>query len=97
MSLFIPASMGEVVLFLKNILLRFEFLHLKLIRFNFPFKSDFLSMHNEALSAQREPWISHTDVNLKMRKKRVMVPLGSDGLFHRFSGKNTPRTHFRFV
>lgn len=39
-------------------------------------------MHNEALSAQREPWISHTDVNLKMRKKRVMVPLGSDGLFH---------------
>lgn len=48
-------------------------------------------MHNEALSAQREPWISHTDVNLKMRKKRVMVPLGSDGLFHRFSGKKTHR------
>lgn len=56
-------------------------------------------MHNEALSAQREPWISHTDVNLKMRKKRVMVPL------RRFRRplpplqwkKNTPRTNFRFV
>lgn len=33
-------------------------------------------------------WISHGDVNLKMRKKRVMVPLSSDGLLHRFHGKN---------
>lgn len=57
-------------------------------------------MHNEALSAQREPWISHTDVNLKMRKKRVMVPLGSGGLLHRFSGrrrkKNTRRRNVLF-
>lgn len=54
-------------------------------------------MHNEALSAQREPWISHTDVNPKMRKKRVMVPLGSDGLFHRFSGKNHTKKMFGFL
>lgn len=54
-------------------------------------------MHNEALSTQREPWISHTDVNLKMRKKRVMVPLGSDGLFHRFSGKNHTVKKFEFL
>lgn len=31
-------------------------------------------MHNEALSAQREPWISHTDVNLKMRKSASWRP-----------------------
>lgn len=31
-------------------------------------------MHNEALSAQREPWISHTDVNLKMRKSASRCP-----------------------
>lgn len=54
-------------------------------------------MHNEALSAQREPWISHTDVNLKMRKKRVMVPLGSDGLFHRFSGRRRKKKNTRNV
>lgn len=51
-------------------------------------------MHNEALSARREPWISHTDVSLKMRKKRVTVPLGSDGLFHRFSGKKHTANKF---
>lgn len=41
------------------------------------------------LSVREErTWISHGDVNLKMRKKRVMVPLGSDGLLHCFRGKN---------
>lgn len=54
-------------------------------------------MHNEALSAQREPWISHTDVNLKMRKKRVMVPLGSGGLLHCFSGRSKKNTRRRNV
>lgn len=40
------------------------------------------------LSVREErTWISHGDVNLKMRKKRVMVPLGSDGLLHCFRGK----------
>ncbi len=33
-------------------------------------------------------WISHSDVNLKMRKKRVMVPLSSEGLLHCVRGKN---------
>lgn len=49
-------------------------------------------MHNEALSVREATWISHGDVNLKMRKKRVMVPLGSDGLLRGFHGKKHNNT-----
>lgn len=57
-------------------------------QFDSPFKKVTPYQCTMKLSVRGErTWISHSDVNLKMRKKRVMVPLSSHGLLHRSEGK----------